>query len=148
MSFPQIPISPEDLKKHRSADDQQYSPLSNAPSTPSQVFPNIPIASQEAFKNYHHCEEQKYSPVSKAGAIIDTVSSCPMCGQLFYNIMEMKKHLEMYHKKYQCDLCHKLMSHKRNVDRHRRSVHENQRGYGCPLCDYRSAHKQVRKFSQ
>jgi len=143
MSFPQIPISPEDLKNHRSADDQQYSPVSNAPSTPSQVFPNIPIASQEAFKNYHHCEEQKYSPVSKAGAIIDTVSSCPMCGQLFYNIMEMKKHLEMYHKKYQCDLCHKLMSHKRNVDRHRRSVHENQRGYGCPLCDYRSAHKQV-----
>lgn len=146
MSFPQIPISPEDLKNHQSADDQQNSPVSNAPSTPSQVFPNIPIASQEAFKNYHHCEEQKYSPVSNAGAIIDTVSSCPMCGQLFYNIMEMKKHLEMYHKKYQCDLCHKLMSHKRNVDRHRRSVHENQRGYGCPLCDYRSAHKQVKKF--
>ena len=157
MPFPQIPISQEALKNHQC--DEQYSPVSNAPSTPShsQVFPHIPIA-QEALKNHHLCEvEQKYSPVSNAGAVlestpgrrlVDTVSSCPMCGQLFYNIMEMKKHLEMYHKKYQCDLCHKLMSHKRNVDRHRRSVHENQRGYGCPLCDYRSAHKQVKKFSQ
>ena len=143
MPFPQIPISQEALKNHQC--DEQYSPVSNAPSTPSHGFPQIPIA-QDALKN-HHCEE-KYSPVSNTGAIFDTVSSCPMCGQLFYNILEMKKHLEIYHKKYQCDLCHKLMSHKRNVDRHRKSVHENQRGYGCPLCDYRSAHKQVLICSQ
>lgn len=72
-----------------------------------------------------------------------TLSTCPMCGQLFRTLAEMKQHLELVHKKYQCDICNKLMSHKRNVDRHRKSVHENQRGYGCPMCDYRSAHKQV-----
>ena len=72
-----------------------------------------------------------------------TLSTCPMCGQLFRTLAEMKQHLELLHKKYQCDICNKLMSHKRNVDRHRKSVHENQRGYGCPMCDYRSAHKQV-----
>jgi len=35
------------------------------------------------------------------------------------------------------------MSHKRNVDRHRKSVHENRRGFQCPVCIYKSAHKQV-----
>ena len=69
---------------------------------------------------------------------------CPMCPNvMFVTIADMKNHLDTQHKKYQCDICRKLMSHKRNVERHRRSVHENQRGFGCPMCGYRSAHKQV-----
>merc|ERR1719244_1105856 len=71
------------------------------------------------------------------------VFPCPMCVGFFFTLAAMKNHLESEHRKYQCDICRKLMSHKRNVDRHRKSVHENQRGFGCPMCNYRSAHKQV-----
>ncbi len=89
--------------------------------------------------------------------------ACPMCGEYFETWPSMRIHLETLHRKFQCEICRKLVSHKRNLDRHRRSgkcdsspscpnpsqrhlgflVHENERGFGCPLCDYRSAHKQV-----
>jgi hypothetical protein len=68
---------------------------------------------------------------------------CAMCPEYFVSHLDMRNHLEILHRKYQCEICRKLMSHKRNVDRHRKSVHENQRGFGCPICPYRSAHKQV-----
>lgn len=73
---------------------------------------------------------------------------CPVCNHYFLQLSEMKAHLEAEHRKYQCDICRKLMSHKRNVDRHRKSVHENQRGFGCPMCSYKSAHKQVRNSTE
>ena len=72
-----------------------------------------------------------------------SIFPCPICYHFFTTPTEMANHLETEHRKFQCDICKKLMSHKRNVDRHRRSVHENQRGFGCPMCPYRSAHKQV-----
>ena len=72
-----------------------------------------------------------------------SIYPCPICYHFFTTPTEMANHLETEHRKFQCDICKKLMSHKRNVDRHRRSVHENQRGFGCPMCPYRSAHKQV-----
>lgn len=71
------------------------------------------------------------------------LTPCPICPHIFVTVNEMRSHLETEHRKYQCELCKKLMSHKRNVDRHRKSVHENQRGFGCPMCNYKSAHKQV-----
>lgn len=75
------------------------------------------------------------------------LTPCPICPHIFVTVNEMRSHLETEHRKYQCELCKKLMSHKRNVDRHRKSVHENQRGFGCPLCNYKSAHKQVLNLS-
>ena len=72
-----------------------------------------------------------------------SIFPCPICYHFFTSPSEMASHLESEHRKFQCDICKKLMSHKRNVDRHRKSVHENQRGFGCPMCPYRSAHKQV-----
>ena len=91
--------------------------------------------------NFYICKE-RFLLISAPG-LSATLSTCPMCDGLFYSIPEMKHHLEHFHKKFQCEICHKLMSHKRNVDRHRRSVHENQRTFGCPMCEYRSAHKQA-----
>ena len=83
---------------------------------------------------------QNASAVASAASIFP----CPMCVAFFVSNVDMKAHLEAEHRKYKCDICNKLMSHKRNVDRHRKSVHENQRGFGCPMCSYKSAHKQVR----
>ena len=105
-------------------------------------------ASNKVFFTFYHLshyfsnDKDSFLMISASG-LAAALSTCPMCDGLFYSIPEMKHHLEHFHKKFQCEICHKLMSHKRNVDRHRRSVHENQRTFGCPMCEYRSAHKQV-----
>ena len=51
--------------------------------------------------------------------ILAPVFPCPLCVGFFFTLAAMKNHLEAEHRKYQCDICRKLMSHKRNVDRHR-----------------------------
>lgn len=86
-------------------------------------------------------EEIRPNPIESPA--VAPVFPCPLCVGFFFTLAAMKNHLEAEHRKYQCDICRKLMSHKRNVDRHRKSVHENQRGFGCPICVYKSAHKQV-----
>ena len=86
--------------------------------------------------------EEPPNPMETPAAVAP-VFPCPKCVGFFFTLEAMKNHLEAEHRKFQCDICRKLMSHKRNVDRHRKSVHENQRGFGCPMCTYKSAHKQV-----
>ena len=51
--------------------------------------------------------------------LLAPVFPCPLCVGFFFTLAAMKNHLEAEHRKYQCDICRKLMSHKRNVDRHR-----------------------------
>ena len=123
---------------------------SNAQGNNNEVQNNNPTFLVEA-KNY--VNSMKNSGAYVGGEIRDpnnpdapAIFPCPICYHFFTTPSEMANHLEAEHRKFQCDICKKLMSHKRNVDRHRRSVHENQRGFGCPMCPYRSAHKQVRNW--
>ena len=46
---------------------------------------------------------------------------CPMCGEYFETWPSVRVHLEASHRKFQCEICRRLVSHKRNLDRHRRS---------------------------
>ena len=92
-------------------------------------------------ENVEHRPNSNFGGTSATSA--PAIYPCPMCVGYFVSLTDMRNHLEAEHRKYQCEICQKLMSHKRNVDRHRKSVHENQRGFGCPMCPYKSAHKQV-----
>lgn len=120
-----------------------------------EIMELAPIPMENTMINASSCQmvtsstpsviEEPPQRMATPNSLTSAIFPCPMCGDYFSGLTEMKNHLEAAHRKFQCDICRKLMSHKRNVDRHRKSVHENQRGFGCPMCSYRSAHKQVMK---
>ena len=152
-----VPLIQDPTSSSTSFEGQEIVPDHVAVSQPNCSMPNVssmalPLAVTHSRPNIL-TRETSSAPSSQSQPTQSELCSpttpifpCPLCISFFANNAEMKSHLEAEHRKYQCDICRKLMSHKRNVDRHRRSVHENQRGFGCPMCNYKSAHKQVRFF--
>ena len=124
--------------------DQTRAPVSGGqPQFVTKSFP-INLPTQPTLGLHRPTMIEEIRPNPNESNSVSPVYPCPLCVGFFFTLAAMKSHLESEHRKYQCDICRKLMSHKRNVDRHRKSVHENQRGFGCPICVYKSAHKQVR----
>ena len=64
--------------------------------------------------------------------------SCPNCNAVFGAKETMEKHISERHlgriKDKSCDMCGKSFNQERNVERHKKTVHEEIRNFSCPHC--------------
>ena len=142
--LPQPAAAPSTTPLENSPAESSEGNLTSSPTTLDSTSSSSSRGSSSSMETEPSKSEAEMPATIPGSAPTPPIYPCPVCVHVFFaTITDMKSHLEAQHRKFQCDVCRKLMSHKRNVDRHRKSVHENQRGFGCPMCPYRSAHKQV-----
>ena len=64
--------------------------------------------------------------------------SCPNCNAVFGAKETMEKHISERHlgriKNKSCDVCGKSFNQEKNVERHKKTVHEEIRNFSCPHC--------------
>ena len=61
---------------------------------------------------------------------------CLQCGMKFTSNTWLKKHHERIHEKklYSCEQCNKMLSDRRNLERHKKNVHEDSSNINCDVC--------------